>query len=113
MPDARINQGARLYATACASCHFSGSKLRKGRPLLTLSSATHLNDPTNLVNVMLDGVSSDQGISGVVMPAFRNALSDDEIAAIAEYLRHSAGKQPWPNLQQKVGEIRHQPRFEH
>ncbi|MGE4259874.1 cytochrome c [Shewanella fodinae] len=113
MPDARINQGARLYATACASCHFSGSKLRKGRPLLALGSATHLNDPTNLVNVMLDGVRSDQGIPGVVMPAFRDALSDDEIAAIAEYLRHSAGEQPWPNLQQKVGEIRHQPRFEH
>ncbi|MFQ6372651.1 c-type cytochrome [Shewanella sp. YIC-542] len=113
MPDARINKGARLYASACAACHFSGNKLKKGRPLLALGSAVHLDDPANLVNVILDGVRRDQGIQGVVMPGFRKRLSDEDIAAISEYLRQSAGEQPWPQLQQRVSEIRLQPRFEH
>jgi mono/diheme cytochrome c family protein len=78
-----------------------------------LVSAAHLDEPTNLVNVILDGVRSDQGISGVVMPGFRNALSDADISAIVAYLRQEAGAKPWSKLQNKVGEIRNQPRFEH
>ncbi|MEL0659956.1 cytochrome c [Psychromonas arctica] len=110
--DLRIDEGARLYATACQACHYSSDELVKGRPLLTLGSATHLDQPTNLVNVILDGVRNDQGISGVVMPGFRDALSDQDISAIAAYLRQAAGKSAWPELQQKVSEIRNQPRFE-
>ena len=110
--DLRIDEGARLYATACQACHYSSDELVKGRPLLTLGSATHLDQPTNLVNVILDGVRNDQGISGVVMPGFRDALSDQDISAIAAYLRQAAGQSAWPELQQKVTEIRNQPRFE-
>ena len=110
--DLRIDEGARLYATACQACHYSSDELVKGRPLLTLGSATHLDQPTNLVNVILDGVRNDQGISGVVMPGFRDALSDQDISAIAAYLRQATGKSAWPELQQKVIEIRNQPRFE-
>jgi mono/diheme cytochrome c family protein len=111
-PDQRINEGARLYATACQACHYSSDELVKGRPLITIGSAMHLDVPTNLINVILDGVRSDQGISGVVMPGFRDALSDEDISAIAAYLRQSAGQSAWPKLQQQVGEIRNQPRFE-
>lgn len=113
IPDARLNEGARLYATACSSCHYNGQDLVKGRPLLTIDSSTHLDAPTNLINVMLDGLRADQGIQGVVMPGFRDALSDAEMAQIAAYLRHTAGEPPWPNLQQQVTDVRQQPRFEH
>ena len=112
-PNQQVDEGARLYATACQACHYSSDQLVKGRPLLTIGSATHLDDPTNLINVILDGVRADQGISGIVMPGFRGALSDEDISAIAAYLRQSAGENTWPKLQQKVGEIRNQPRFEH
>jgi mono/diheme cytochrome c family protein len=112
-PDQRLDEGARLYATACQACHYNTDELVKGRPLITLGSAAHLDEPTNLVNVILDGVRSDQGISGVVMPGFRNALSDADISAIVAYLRQEAGAKPWSKLQNKVGEIRNQPRFEH
>ncbi|AZG71683.1 cytochrome c [Shewanella livingstonensis] len=112
-PDQRIDEGARLYATACQACHYSSDQLVKGRPLITIGSATHLNDPANLINVILDGVRNDQGISGVVMPGFRDALTDKDISAIAAYLRQAAGENTWPKLQQQVGEIRNQPRFEH
>ena len=37
------------------------------------------------------------------MPAFRHALSDQEIAAIAAYLRDDRSKlAPWPDLDAKV-----------
>jgi mono/diheme cytochrome c family protein len=111
--DLRIDEGARLYATTCQACHYSSETIVKGRPLITLGSSTHLDKPTNLVNIMLDGVRSDQGIHGVVMPGFRNALSDQDIASIAAYLRQAAGEESWPKLLEQVGEIRNQPRFEH
>lgn len=112
-PDQRLNEGARLYATACQACHYSSDQLVKGRPLITLDSSTHLDEPTNLINVILDGVRSDQGIRGIVMPGFRDALSDADISAIAAYLRKEAGEDAWPKLQQKVADVRHQPRFQH
>ena len=112
-PDQRLDEGARLYATACQACHYNTDALVKGRPLITIGSAAHLDEPTNLVNVILDGVRSDQGIHGVVMPGFRDALSDADISAIVAYLRQEAGGKPWSELQKKVGEIRNQPRFEH
>jgi mono/diheme cytochrome c family protein len=56
---------------------------------------------------MLDGVGSTEGIVGVVMPGFRSALNDDEIASIAGYLRSSrTDKAAWPDLAKKVGDIR-------
>jgi len=111
--DLRINEGARLYATTCQACHYSSETVVKGRPLITLGSSTHLDEPNNLVNIMLDGVRSDQGIHGVVMPGFREALSDQDIASIAAYLRQAAGEESWPKLLEQVGDIRNQPRFEH
>lgn len=111
--DLRLDEGARLYATSCQACHYSSEELVKGRPLISLGSAIHLDKPTNLVNVILDGVRSDQGINGVVMPGFRDALSDKDISAIAAYLRQSAGEESWPKLLEQVGEVRSQPRFEH
>lgn len=113
IPDLRINKGANLYALACQSCHYSGKDMVKGRPLLTLGSSLHLDEPTNLINVILDGFRADQGIQGVVMPSFREAFSDEDIATIAAYLRQSAGEKAWPNLIGKVGEVRRQPQFVH
>lgn len=109
--DQRLDDGARLYASACQACHYSDEKIVKGRPLITLGTALHLNEPTNVINVILDGIRADQGISGVVMPAFRDALSDQEISAIVSYLRESAGQEPWKNVQQKVTDVRNQPQF--
>ena len=113
IPDSRIDEGARLYKASCQSCHYSGKELAPGRLLLSLDSSTHLAEPTNLINVIMDGFRNDQGIEGVVMPGFREALSDKDITAIAAYLRATAGEKPWPKLESKVGEIRLQPRFEH
>lgn len=111
IPDLRLDQGANLYAVACQSCHYSGQDIVKGRPLLSLGSSLHLAEPTNLINVILDGFRADQGLKGIVMPAYREAFSDEDIALIAGYLRQSAGEKEWPNLISKVGDVRRQPKF--
>lgn len=108
-PAYRKDLGERLYASACAACHYNATatSLSAERPDLGINSATRLDDPSNLIHVILDGVPAGEGTHGVVMPAFRSALDDDEIAAIAAYLRADhAGLTPWPDLAAKVKSVR-------
>ncbi|WP_376870390.1 c-type cytochrome [Albirhodobacter sp. R86504] len=108
-PDPRYRRdlGERLYATACASCHYNVDQIAQGRPDLGINSSTNLDTPNNLIHVILDGVNGPEGIAGVVMPGFREALSDAEITAIAAYLRDQrAGKPEWPDLAGTVADIR-------
>jgi mono/diheme cytochrome c family protein len=106
-PQYRRAEGQRLYATACAACHYNAAQIAQGRPDLGINSATNLDAPDNLIHVMLDGVSAPEGIAGVVMPGFRHALNDRELTAIAAYLRDNrAGKPAWPDLEATVANIR-------
>jgi mono/diheme cytochrome c family protein len=111
----RLNVGpqndpsARLYTAACASCHYNGTgQPNPLRPDLALNSAVNLDDPTNLVRVVLHGVGAREGAPGVVMPAF-DRLSDADVARLATYLRATRTDKPaWPNLENKVAAIRAQ-----
>ncbi|SOH94330.1 Cytochrome c, mono- and diheme variants [Monaibacterium marinum] len=105
-PQYRRDAGERLYATACASCHYNTAQIEAGRPDLGINSATNLDTPENLIHVILDGVSGPEGIEGVVMPGFRDALSTTEITAIAAYLRDARAGQPaWPDLSETVSRM--------
>src|SRR5262249_41520988 len=94
----------RLYTAACASCHYNaGSTPLVARPDLALNSAVRLSDPSNLIQVILRGISAEEGMPGVVMPAFGGALSDAGIARIAAYLRRTrTDLAPWRDLVAKL-----------
>ena len=97
---------ARLYAEACASCHYNSGKINPLRPDLALNSALNLHDPTDLIQVMLHGINSPDGAPGIVMPAF-NGFSNADIAQIAAYLRATrTGKPAWPHMEETVTRIR-------
>jgi len=100
---------ARLYTAACASCHYNaGTVSNPDRPDLALNSALYLADPTNLIQVILHGVSASEGVPGIVMPAFAG-FSDADVARIAAYLRRTrTNLGPWPDLEKKVSAIRAQ-----
>lgn len=103
----RQHDGERLYVTACASCHYNSEQIELGRPDLGVNSATRLDDPDNLIHVILDGVGNEEGLAGIVMPGYRDALDDQEVAAIAAYLRQSrTDKDAWPDLSNTVATIR-------
>jgi mono/diheme cytochrome c family protein len=99
---------ARLYTVACASCHYNSGKAPLAvRPDLALNSAVNLSDPTNLIQVVLHGISAEEGMPGVVMPSFARALNDADIARIAAYLRRTrTNLPPWPDLDKKIAAIR-------
>jgi mono/diheme cytochrome c family protein len=97
----------RLYTAACASCHYNGTGgPAPMRPDLALNSAVNLDDPANLIRVMLDGIDANQGAPGVVMPAF-SGFTDADLSRIAAYLRATrTAKAPWPDLEQKIAAAR-------
>ncbi len=107
LPGAESDASARLYASACASCHFnSGGDVNPLRPDIALNSALHLAEPINLIHVMLNGIGAGEGAAGVVMPAFKG-FGDTQIAGIAAYLRATrTDKAPWPDLEKTVSKVR-------
>jgi len=105
---------ADLYASACMSCHYNRAPSPlAARPELALNSSLTLSEPTNFIQVVLDGVSNTEtennteGAAGLVMPAYESSLTDAEIAHLAAYLRRTRTKlPPWNDLEKKVAAIR-------
>jgi mono/diheme cytochrome c family protein len=92
---------ARLYRTACASCHYNAaSGFSRDRPNLADNDTIANDDPTELITVILRGKGSE-------MPAYANGLADSDVAMIAAYLRATRTKNtPWPDLEGKVAAAR-------
>jgi mono/diheme cytochrome c family protein len=109
--DQEYDPDARLYASACISCHYnSGQAPLPARPELALNSALTLPDPTNFIQTVLKGINNAEGAPGLVMPPFAASLSDAQVAGLAAYLRRTRTKlPPWTDLENKVATIRREP----
>jgi nicotinate dehydrogenase subunit B len=101
--------GARLYQGACAVCHeVGGLPLFGSRPSLALNSNLHSTQPDNLIQVILHGiakpVSSDLGY----MPAFKDSMSDAQIAELVSFLRKqfAPDKPAWTAVSSAVSRVR-------
>ena len=98
--------GRRVYEKACASCHgWSGVSLLS--QLATLTGARAVNDPQarNVAQIVLSG-SQHQG--GLSMPAFGAAYSDDEIAAVVNYVTKRFGASPSKITPDDIAKLRGQ-----
>jgi cytochrome c553 len=104
---------AKLYAGACIGCHYNAPPTPlAARPELALNSALMLPEPTNFINVVLNGISITEGGPGLVMPSYAAALSDADIARLAGYLRRTrTDKPPWTDIEKKVAAARAQRRL--
>jgi mono/diheme cytochrome c family protein len=104
------DQEAQLYAGACIGCHYNAPpNPLPARPELALNSALTLSDPTNLIQIVLHGISISEGADGLVMPSYAWALTNADIARLAAYLRRSrTDRPPWTGLEEKVAAIRQQ-----
>lgn len=109
-PDPSMSQGERIFAYACASCHYNDpSNPNAMRPEMSLNSAVTAPEPVNLIRATLHGVSQEEGIPQVMMPGFASALSDQEIASLLGFLRETHTDQPaWDNLEQTIRDHREQ-----
>ncbi|MBP2511487.1 MULTISPECIES: c-type cytochrome [Agrobacterium] len=79
--------GARIFAGACASCHGKdGGGLANDRASIQGSHAVNDPEGSNLVRVILKGSSNEARLPGQMMPAFHAIYSDEEVAALANYV---------------------------
>ncbi|MDD2712933.1 MAG: cytochrome c [Simplicispira sp.] len=94
---AALGQGAQVYGTHCAQCHGEKGQGQPGAfPALAGNRAVTLADPSNLVRVLLQGgylpaTAGNPRPHG--MPPFQQTLRDDEVAAVASFVRSAWGNQ--------------------
>jgi mono/diheme cytochrome c family protein len=83
--------GKEVFEGACASCH-GWSGISPISTVADLTGARAVNDPqaTNVVQIVLSGSS---GHVALQMPAFAAAYSDNEVAAVANYVTARFGSQ--------------------
>ncbi|HXO72269.1 MAG TPA: cytochrome c [Bradyrhizobium sp.] len=105
-PDPR---GKIVFQGACVSCHgWTGESSIS--PFATLTGAWAVNDPsaTNVAQIVISGTRRHTPPDAVSMPAFGNAYSDVEIAAVANYVTARFGSKPSRITAQDVAELRKQ-----
>jgi mono/diheme cytochrome c family protein len=93
-PDHNESIGFRVFASACASCHgWDGTGQQTDHAELLGSPA--VNDPsgTNLIRAVLEGIKIGSPGGNNTMPPFADAYSDEEIAAVSNYvIGHFSGR---------------------
>ncbi|MCC9625959.1 cytochrome c [Thalassospira sp. MA62] len=94
--DPSMPLGARLYLDNCNACHFvDGQGARGVFPALDGNSLVTSETPGGLIDVILHGArmpSTDKRPETLAMPGFGDRLSDEELAALASFVR-----QAWSN----------------
>jgi mono/diheme cytochrome c family protein len=102
-----ITSGAQLYAAACAPCHATDRAPPFGGINLALSSAVTGPDARNAANIVLSGIRPTAGERSPIMPGFADSMTDDQVAALLDYLRARFGNAPpWTNTSDIVRDIR-------
>ena len=104
-----VEAGHRTYVGLCAGCHGTQGE---GRPHASVPLATNTTAmfeiPHNLIKIIRDGVPARR-LAGSErmqeMPAFRDRLSDREIAELANYLRVTWGGRPADVTAGQVAEV--------
>jgi mono/diheme cytochrome c family protein len=97
--DAKVlTAGGAIYQDLCSACHKSdGTGVPNLIPNLTQAATVNTGDPTTVLRVILQGahsVATEREPTGPAMPAFGWQLNDEQVAAVATYVRNHRGKAP-------------------
>ena len=104
-------RGKEIFEGACVSCH-AWSGISPLTPYATLTGARAVNDPSamNVVQVLLGGERRGNDPADPLMPSFRGAYSDSEIAAVANYVVARFGSEASHITAEQVAALRQQDR---
>ncbi|QHF44443.1 alcohol dehydrogenase [Pseudomonas sp. S35] len=106
-PDA---PGAHTYATRCASCHGADGKGQpEWMPPLAGATSALVKETASAINITLNGAQRvvAAGVPDAYrMPAFREQLSDQEIADVLTFVRSTWGNQGGAVDAKAVGKLR-------
>ena len=95
-PDAVRVAGANLYMNYCSACHQSlGRGIPGAFPPLTGNAIVLARFPDTLLKVILVGTPLQH--NSPPMPPFAQQLTDEQVAAVANYVRTSWGNGALPN----------------
>jgi mono/diheme cytochrome c family protein len=102
-------RGLEIFSGACAGCHgWTGQNDLV--PHSTFTGSRAVNDPTatNVALAILHGASSLASLDGAVamMPAFGDIYSDDDVAAVANYVIARFGARPSAITAEEVARLR-------
>jgi cbb3-type cytochrome c oxidase subunit III len=88
---APLPDGKAIFATKCAACHQASGAGGGPYPPLAGNSDVTASDTANLILTVLNGRSGPIQVNGKsfsgAMPAWKDQLSSDEIAAVLTYVR--------------------------
>lgn len=106
--------GLQLFVANCASCHHwtgagVGASAPGAYPSLIHNSVAGAPSADNLAMVILHGVRRQTKDSDVLMPAFGDALSNQQVAAISNYVTKQFGNPQATLTADQVAALRAQP----
>lgn len=93
--------GAQLYRGACGVCHDVPREMATSAAALDLSLSTAVAAPTpqNFLMILEHGIVPGEGERGRWMPAFAGTFTQEQLVALAQYVRQFAkGAPPWSDL---------------
>ena len=96
-------RGAKVFESQCTTCHKAG-----GKPVpLALTATVNAVDAGGLIAVTLHGIKPPRGSLDRSMPARAIQISDEEMAALAAFVRARYTKKPaWTGVQEQSKNIR-------
>ena len=102
-------RGRKVFQQACVSCH-DWTGVSAISPFATIAGTRAVNDPaaTNVAQIVISGTRRLTPSGVVSMPAFGAAYSDDEIAAVANYVTRRFGSAPSKVTAKEVADLRGQ-----
>ena len=93
--EAEMKTGQAVYARLCIACHEAdGTGSPRIYPPLPGNALLQSVNPSSTLRIILDGahtVTTPRAPNTGEMPGYAKQLSDDEIAAVANYIRNSWG----------------------
>ena len=102
--------GAHAYVTRCASCHgLDGKGQAEWMPPLAGATSALAREDASAINITLNGAQRvvAAGVPDAYrMPAFREQMSDQEIAEVLSFVRTAWGNQGGAVNAQAVGKLR-------
>lgn len=105
-----LGPAQRMFDAACGACHHEGEGADTEGPNLPLALNPNLHStrPDNLVRTILDGIARPASSAAGHMPAFRDSLSDRQIAELAAWMRQrfAPDSPPWAGLRETAARLR-------
>lgn len=110
-PDPRdMTAGEAIFVDACAGCHqILGEAVPRAFTPLKGSAVVQSRDPLNVIRVILQGAraaTTDARPTPFTMPAYAWKLDDNQVAAVATYVRNAWGNVAPPVKPAQVRELR-------